>query len=129
MIAYGQSRALIVWSRVILPDGSSIRIDNLPAADTSGYAGLADRVDNHTLRMFSAAALSSLISVGAELSEDDDEIARALRDAVQEGASRAGDEVLRRQLSVQPTITIRPGWRLRILVQQDLILRPYGDPQ
>lgn len=129
VIAYGQSRALIVWSRIILPDGSSIRIENLPAADTSGYAGLADRVDNHTLRMFSAAALSSLISVGAELSEDDDQIARALRDAVQEGASRAGDEVLRRQLSVQPTITIRPGWRLRILVQQDLVLRPYGDVQ
>jgi type IV secretion system protein TrbI len=78
--------------------------------------------------MFSAAALSSLISVGAELAEEDDQLARALRDAVQDGASRAGDEVLRRQLSVQPTITIRPGWRLRILVSQDLILRPYGDP-
>ena len=128
VIAYGQSRALIVWSRIILPDGSSIRIENLPATDTAGYSGLADRVDNHTLRMFSAAALSSLISVGAELSNDDDRIARALRDAVQDGASRAGDEVLRRQLSVQPTITIRPGWRLRILVQQDLVLRPYGDP-
>lgn len=129
VIAYGQSRALIVWSRIILPDGSSIRIENLPAADTAGYSGLADRVDNHTLRMFSAATLSSLISIGAELSEDDDQVARALRDAVQEGASRAGDEVLRRQLSVQPTITIRPGWRLRILVQQDLVLKPYGDVQ
>jgi type IV secretion system protein VirB10 len=128
IIAFGQSRALVVWSRIILPDGSSIRIENLPGTDTAGYAGLADRVDRHTLRMFSAAALSSLISVGAGLAEEDDQLARALRDAVQDGASRAGDEVLRRQLSVQPTITIRPGWRLRILVSQDLILRPYGDP-
>jgi len=128
VIAFGQSRALVVWSRIIMPDGSSIRIENLPGTDTAGYAGLADRVDRHTLRMFSAAALSSLISVGAELAEEDDQLARALRDAVQDGASRAGDEVLRRQLSVQPTITIRPGWRLRILVSQDLILRPYGDP-
>ncbi len=128
VIAFGQSRALVVWSRIIMPDGSSIRIENLPGTDTAGYAGLADRVDRHTLRMFSAAALSSLISVGAELAEEDDQLARALRDAVQDGASRAGDDVLRRQLSVQPTITIRPGWRLRILVSQDLILRPYGDP-
>lgn len=123
VIAYGQSRALIVWNRIIMPDGSSIQIENLPATDVQGYAGLSDRVDHHTLRLFSAAALSSLISVGAELSEDDDEqVARALRDAVQDGANRAGDEVVRRQLAVQPTITIRPGWRLRILVQQDLIL-------
>ena len=128
VIAFGQSRALVVWSRIIMPDGSSIRIENLPGTDTAGYAGLTDRVDHHTLQMFSAAALSSLISVGTELAEDDDRLARALRDAVQDGASRAGDEVLRRQLSVQPTITIRPGWRLRILVSQDLILRPYGDP-
>ena len=128
VIAYGQSRALIVWTRIIMPDGSSIRIENLPAVDGRGNAGLRDRVNHHSLRIFSAAALSSLISVGAELSnDDDDEIARALRDAVQDGASRAGDAVLRRELGVQPTLTIRPGWRLRILVHQDLILKPYGD--
>lgn len=127
VIAYGQSRALIVWNRIIMPDGSSIRIENLPAADTQGYAGLSDGVDHHTLRVFTAAALSSLISVGAELSEDDDErLARALRGAVQDGASQAGDEIVRRQLAVQPTITIRPGWRLRILAHQDIVLRPYG---
>lgn len=125
VIAYGQSRALIVWKRIIMPDGSSIQIENLPAADLKGYAGLSDRVDNHTLRLFSAAALSSLISVGVELSEDDDEqVARALREATQEGTSRAGDEIVRRQLSVQPTLTVRPGWRLRIMVERDLVLAP-----
>lgn len=130
VVAYGQSRALIVWNRIIMPNGSSIRIENLPGVDGRGNAGLKDRVDNHALRIFSAAALSSLISIGSELSADDDEnIARALRDAAQDGASRVGDEVVRRQLAVQPTITIRPGWRFRILVHQDLILTPYGDPQ
>tara|TARA_R110002110_G_scaffold68080_2_gene184688 strand:- start:15257 stop:16492 length:1236 start_codon:yes stop_codon:yes gene_type:complete len=128
VIAYGQSRALIVWHRIIMPDGTSIRIENLPAVDGRGNAGLKDRVDTHALRLFSAAALSSLISIGAELSNDDeDDIARALRDASQVGASRVGDEIVRNQLSVQPTITIRPGWRLRILVHQDIILQPYGD--
>ena len=128
VVAYGQSRALIVWNRIVMPDGSSMRIENLPGVDARGNAGLKDRVDNHTLRIFSAAALSSLISVGAELSSDDEEnIARVLRDATQDGASRVGDEVVRRQLAVQPTITIRPGWRFRILVHQDLIMTPYGD--
>jgi type IV secretion system protein TrbI len=130
VIAFGQSRALIVWSRLVFPDGTSLRIENLPGVDARGQAGLSDRTDNHSLRIFSAAALSSLISVGAELGEDDDEtIARALRDATQDGASRVGEDIVRRQLNVQPTLTIRPGWRFRILVHQDLILRPYGDTQ
>ncbi len=126
VVAYGQSRALVVWNRIIMPDGTSIRIENLPGVDGRGNAGLKDRVDNHSLRIFSAAALSSLITIGAELAEGDDEsIARALRDAAQDGASRVGNEVVRRQLNVQPTLTVRPGWRLRILVHQDIILQPY----
>ena len=127
-VAFGQSRALIVWNRLIMPDGSSIRIDNLPAVDGRGNAGLRDRVNNHAIRIFSAAALSSLISIGAELGDDEDgRITRALRDAAQNGAQTAGQQIVQRQLSVQPTITIRRGWRLRILVHQDIILRPYGD--
>lgn len=128
VVAFGQARALIVWQRIIMPDGTSIRIENLPGVDARGYAGLRDKVDHHTFRLFSAAALSSLITIGAELSQDEeDEIARALRDATQQGAARAGEEIIRRQLAVQPTIKIRPGWRLRIIVHQDLILQPYGD--
>ena len=127
-IAFVQSRALIVWNRLIMPDGSSIRIDNLPAVDGRGNAGLKDRVNSHALRIFSAAALSSLISIGVELGDDDDgRITRALRDAAQDGAQTVGQQVVQRQLNVQPTITIRRGWRLRILVHQDIILRPYGD--
>ena len=128
-IAFGQSRALIIWNRLILPDGSSIRIENLPAVDGRGNAGLKDRVNSHALRLFGAAALSSLINIGAELGDDDnDRIARALRDAAQDGAQTVGQQVVQRQLNVQPTLTIRRGWRLRILVHQDIILKPYGDP-
>jgi type IV secretion system protein VirB10 len=129
-VAFGQSRALIVWNRLIMPDGSSIRIENLPAVDGRGNAGLSDRVNNHAIRIFSAAALSSLISIGAELGDDDDgRITRALRDAAQDGAQTVGQQVVQRQLAVQPTITIRRGWRLRILVHQDIILSPYGASQ
>lgn len=128
-VAFGQSRALIVWRRLIMPDGSSIRIDNLPAVDGRGNAGLRDRVNNHSIRLFTAAALSSLISIGAEVAsnDDDERIARALREAAQDGVNTAGQAIVNRQLSVQPTLTIRPGWRVRILVHQDIILKPYGD--
>ena len=126
VVAYGQNRALIVWKRIIMPDGTSIRIENLPGVDGRGNAGLKDRVNNHTLRIFSAAALSSLISVGAELSDDDDDrIARALRDATHDGASRASDENIRRQLDVQPKLrsfTLSPSIMRRSMLRQSAMM-------
>src|SRR3546814_453056 len=68
VVAFGQSRALVVWQRIILPDGSSIRIDNVPATDTQGYAGLADKIDRHTWQLLKGVALSTLLGVGSELS-------------------------------------------------------------
>lgn len=129
VIAFGQSRALMVWSRVVMPDGTSLTIENLPGVDLSGYAGVEDRVDNHTWRLFQAAILSSILSVGAELGRDDDsdDILSALRDGGQRTLNQAGQQIVNRQLNVQPTITVRPGWRLRVIVNKDLILQPYGD--
>ncbi len=129
VIAYGQSRALLIWSRIIMPDGSSIQIDNLPGVDARGFAGLSDRVDHHSWRLARGIALSTLLSVGTELADDDDDrVSRAIRDAVQDGANQAGQKIVQRQLGVQPTLTIRPGWRLGIIVNKDIILRPYqGD--
>lgn len=128
-ITYGQSRALIVWSRIIMPDGSSIRIDNLPGVDARGFAGLSDKVDYHSWQLAKGIALSTLLGLGAELASDDgDDVSRAIRDAVQDGTNQAGQQIVQRQLGVQPTLTIRPGWRLRIIVHKDIILRPYkGD--
>lgn len=128
VIAYGQSRALMVWNRIIMPDGSSITIENLPGVDLSGYAGIEDKVDNHTWKLFQAAILSSVLSVGSELGRDsnDDEILQALRDGGQRTLNQAGQRIVNRQLNVQPTLTVRPGWRLRVIVNKDLILQPYG---
>ena len=129
VIAYGQSRALVVWSRIIMPDGSSIVIDNLPGVDMAGYAGLEDRVDYHAWRLFQAAILSSVLSVSAELGRDsnDDEILEALRDGGQRTINQAGQQIITKQLNVQPTITVRPGYRLRVIVNKDIVLKPYGD--
>lgn len=128
VISFGQRRALVVWNRLILPDGSSIVIENLPATDARGYAGLEDEVDFHTWQLVKGAALSTLLSVGAEVGAADaadNDTLSATREAVQQNATRVGQDITDRNLNVQPTITIRPGWPLRILVRKDLVLREY----
>ena len=127
VVAYGQSRALVAWNRVIMPDGTSITIDNLPAVDMAGYAGLEDKVDYHSWQLFKAAILSSVLSVSSELGRDrDDDIFNALRDGSQQTFNQAGQQIVTKQLQVQPTLKIRPGWRLRVIVNKDIILQPYG---
>ncbi|KDA01214.1 conjugal transfer protein trbI [Hyphomonas oceanitis SCH89] len=126
VIAFGQSRALLVWSRIVMPDGTSIRIDNLAGVDARGYAGLEDKVDYHSWKLLQGVALSTLLGVGSELASDDEgDIAQALRRSAQTGANEAGQEIVRRSLDVQPSITIRPGWRLGVLVNKDIVLKPY----
>ncbi|MDO7837391.1 TrbI/VirB10 family protein [Sphingobium sp. HBC34] len=128
VVAFGQSRALLVWQRIILPDGSSIQIDNLPATDAAGYAGLSDKVDYHTWRLLKGVALSTLLGVGTELSIGDNEsdLVRALRQSTQQSANQAGQQIVSKNLNIQPTITVRPGWPLRVIVHKDLVLREWG---
>src|SRR3546814_3809113 len=85
VIAFGQRRALVIWNRIVMPDGSSIVIENLPTTDTAGYAGLEDEVDYHTWRLINGVALSTLLGVGTELTfgEDESDLVRALRDSAQ----------------------------------------------
>lgn len=126
VVAFGQKRALIVWQRIIFPDGSSLRIDNVPATDASGYAGLQDRVDFHTWTLLKGVVLSSLLGVSSELAfTGDGDLVQALRRSTQDNVSRAGDQITQRNLNVQPTITIRPGATVRLIVHKDLVLRPW----
>ncbi|WP_155818687.1 TrbI/VirB10 family protein, partial [Brevundimonas diminuta] len=126
VVAFGQSRALLVWQRIILPDGASIQLDNLPATDAAGYAGLADKVDFHTWRLLKGVALSTLLGVGTELTVDgESDLVRAVRESTQQSSSQAGQQIVTRNLDVQPTITIRPGFPLRVIVHKDLVLRPW----
>jgi type IV secretion system protein TrbI len=131
VVAFGQSRALLVWQRIIMPDGSSIQIDNAPATDASGYAGLADTVDRHTWQLIKGVALSTLLGVGTELTfgSTDSDLVRALRESTQQNASQAGQQLVTKNFSIQPTIKVRPGWPLRIVVHKDLVLRPWTGGQ
>jgi type IV secretion system protein VirB10 len=127
VVAFGQSRALLVWQRIILPDGSSIQIDNLPATDAAGYAGLSDKVDYHTWRLLKGVVLSTLLGVGTELSigNDESDLVRALSQSTQQSANQAGQQIVTKNLNIQPTITVRPGWPFRVIVHRDLVLREW----
>jgi type IV secretory pathway VirB10-like protein len=127
MVAFGQKRALIVWQRIVLPDGSSVRLDNVPAADLAGYAGLEDKVDFHEWRLLKGIALSTLLGIGSELSlgSDDSDLVRAIERSVQRDGARAGDQLVSRNLDVQPTLTIRPGWPVRAMIHKDVVLKPW----
>jgi type IV secretion system protein VirB10 len=126
LVAFGQKRALIVWQRIVMPDGSSIRLDNVPASDLSGYAGLEDQVDAHTWQIVKGAAISTLLGIGSELTfTGEGDLVQAIRQSTQQSVSRAGDRLVSRSLQTQPTITIRPGAPVRLVIHRDLILPPW----
>ncbi|OIR00487.1 type IV secretion system protein virB10 [mine drainage metagenome] len=127
VVAFGQSRALLVWQRLILPDGSSIQIDNLPATDAAGYTGLEDEVDYHTWTLLKGVALSTLLGVGSQVgtTANQNDLIQALRQSTLQTTNQAGQRIVEKDLNIQPTITIRPGWPVRIIVHKDLILKAY----
>jgi type IV secretion system protein VirB10 len=129
-VAFGQRRVLLVWTRLVLPDASSIVLDKLPGIDPAGYAGLEDSVDWHWGRLLTGAALSTLLGVSSELAVSNQgnvngNTVLALRDSAQGTANQVGQEITRRNLSIQPTLTVRPGFRVNVMVNKDLALRPY----
>jgi type IV secretory pathway VirB10-like protein len=126
-ISFGQDRVQLVWTRLIMPNGRSIVLERQPGADTQGFAGLEDEVDHHWRRLFAAAALSTLLGVGSELgaSSTDSDIVRALRRGSSDSLNQTGQQVVRRNLNIQPTITVRPGFPVRVIVNRDLVLAPY----
>lgn len=127
-VGFGQRRILLVWNRLIFPNGRSIVLERQPGADAQGYAGLEDGVDYHWGELFKAAALSTLLSIGSQMGSSGDEsgIARALRQGASDSVSQVGRQVVGRQLDIAPTLTIRPGFPVRVIVTTDLMLEPYG---
>jgi type IV secretion system protein TrbI len=126
-VSFGQDRVLLTWTRLIMPNGRSFVLERQPGADTQGFAGLEDEVDHHWARLVGAAALTTLLGVGAELgaSNNDSAILTALRHGSTDSLNQTGQQVVRRNLNIQPTITIRPGFPVRVIVNRDLVLAPY----
>jgi type IV secretion system protein VirB10 len=127
-VAFGQSRVLLVWTCLIMQNGRSIMLERQPGTDTAGYAGLEDDVDNHWGALFKAAALSTLLGVGSELGSttgtgSNSDVITALRRGSSDTLNQTGQKVVQRNLNVQPTLTIRPGFPVRVIVNRDLVFR------
>jgi type IV secretion system protein TrbI len=128
-VAYGQNRLLVVWKRLIFPDGSTLELGGMPGADGGGFAGFHDKVDNHYLRLIGWGVFTSILSAGFQLSQPEDtsrngngptatQIGAA---AVGQQFSQLGLETSRRNMRVQPTIVVRPGYRFVIKVNRDVV--------
>jgi type IV secretion system protein TrbI len=128
-VGFGQRRILLVWNRLIFPNGRSIVLERQPGADAQGFAGLQDGIDYHWWDLAKAAGLSTLLSVGAELAtSNDSRLIQAIRNGGEGTINDAGQQIVRQQLNVAPTLTIRPGFPVRVIVTRDLVLEPYGGP-
>lgn len=127
-ITLGQSRALAVWQRIIYPDGSSISLDKMPGADMSGYAGFYDRVNNHYLKIFGAGAVMSIFSAGIQLSQPQATNgqnvgnAQTIAAAIGQQMGQLGMQMAQKNINIQPTLEIRPGYQFNIMVTKDILL-------
>jgi type IV secretion system protein VirB10 len=132
-VAYGQSRVLVAWSRLIYPNGATIDLRGMEGTDGKGQAGFHDQVDNHYVRVFGSAILMSLLGVGAQLSQPQNAGALNTPSASQQAAAalaqqmnNVGTNLLNRNLNIQPTLIIRPGYAFNVLVNRTMILPPYA---
>jgi type IV secretion system protein VirB10 len=131
-IAWGQQRVLLCWERLIYPDGGELQLGCMPAGDLTGAAGLTDEVDEHWMRLAKGAALASLLSAGTAAAGGNTTgynptVPQQFARGAASEFGRAGEQVTRRELLVQPTITVRPGWAMNVLVTRTMVLEPYAD--
>ncbi len=126
-VGFGQRRILLVWNRLMFPNGRSVVLERQPGADARGFTGLEDSVDYHWWDLAKAAGLSTVLAAGAEIAmDDDDRLIQAIRNGAQDTINDAGQQIIQRQLQVPPTLTIRPGFPMRVIVTRDLVLEPYS---
>jgi type IV secretory pathway VirB10-like protein len=130
MVAWGQERVLMCWHRLILPNGSSMQLECMPGGDLAGAAGLTDRVDEHWWRIIKGVAVSSLLSAATTAAAGNTTgynptVPQMWAHGAASEIASAGEAITRRNINIQPTITIRPGWSLNVLVTKDMILEPY----
>lgn len=136
-IQYGQSRILMAWQRIVFPDGRTLDLGAMPGADQAGYAGFHDKVNNHYIRLFTSAILLSGVIAGVELSQNKDSksdtepsnsqrASDALSEALGQSLGQTLTELFRKNLSIAPTLEIRPGYRFNVMVTKDMAFEePY----
>lgn len=131
-VAMGQERVLVAWNRIIYPDGTSLNIGSMAGADEEGYSGFSDQVDNHYLRLFGHAAFLSVFSAGVQLSQPQQSgdsngytSQQIIAGSMGQQLGQLGMEITRRNMNIQPTLKIRPGYEFNIVVNKDIVLPPW----
>jgi type IV secretion system protein VirB10 len=130
-VTYGQQRALFVWTRVRFPNGSSISLEGMPGTDLSGFAGVRDKVDNHWWKLAQGVVLGSLLSAAAQesygggLNAAVPSLAQLAAAGAAQNINSAGQQIVQKDLQVQPTLVVRPGQRVAVFVTKDIELPPY----
>jgi len=130
-VTFGQNRVLLVWQRLRFPNGASLNLEGMPGVDMSGYAGVRDKVNNHWGKLITSVVLSSTLSAAVAVAEGDSfsSFERDAGQAASQGAAQAinqaGGQIVQRSLQIQPTLEIRPGQRVAVMVNKDLALPPY----
>jgi len=137
-VARGQTRIMTAWHRLNFPDGSTVNIGGMVGTDQAGFSGLEDKVDNHYWRVFGNATLLAFIGAGVQIAVPDEEVDQTtsgldpsvtatLKMETARQWGELGSEVVRRNLNIQPTISVRPGYRFNVMVDKDLLISPYAE--
>jgi type IV secretion system protein VirB10 len=130
-VTFGQNRVLLVWQRLRFPNGSSLDLEAMPGVDLSGYAGVRDKVNNHWGKVASSVVLSSMlagamaVSQGNSFSAFQQDAGQAAGQGAAQQVNQVGSQIVQRSINVQPTLEIRPGQRVGVMVNKDLALTPY----
>lgn len=133
-VAYGQSRVLVAWQRIVFPDGKAMDIGSMPGADQAGYSGFKDKVNNHYFRLFGSALLMSAVTAGVSLSQEQDNsgfgtettASSAMSEALGQQLGQVTAQLISKNLNIAPTLEIRPGFRFNVIVTKDLTFsKPY----
>ncbi len=134
-VVYGQKRVLVAWQRILFPDGKALDIGAMPGADSAGYTGFNDQVNNHYTRVFGSAFLMSGITAGISISQDDSNNSNdnsksssdVLSEALGQQLGQVTMEMIRKNMNIAPTLEIRPGYRFNVIVTKDLVFEKKYD--
>jgi type IV secretion system protein VirB10 len=132
MVMWGQERVLLCWNRLVFPNGDSINLQCMPAADLHGAAGLTDEVNEHWFRIVKGAAVASLLAATTQAVAGNTEgvnptVPQMWAGGAASNLNQVGQQLTRRNLNIQPTITVRPGYSVNVIVTKDMIVPPYPD--
>lgn len=127
-VSFGQSRVLVIWTDIIFPNGSTLQIGGMAGTDAEGYGGFKDQVDNHYLKTFGSAIMLAIIGTGMDMAipqsstlATQDTASDAARRNFAETFGRVAERTINKNLDVQPTLEIRPGYMFNVLVDQDVV--------